>query len=194
MVQVANKKTRLVKWHKFTSPAGSTLPDPFLSGVVGCYLVAMGVANSEILIDLNKIDPGYSKLKPLGKRAFAHGVKQRLVDGTAGKSPAESYSIMRSMAKLLESGSWFAARDTAVARRLNMLVTDMCVAKFSLKFTDDNRAGIQELVIAADEDKIKSWLESPQVALARADREAREAEVERKTAAELAKKSPALTF
>ncbi len=76
MVQVATKKTRLVKWHKFTSPAGSTLPDPFLSGVVGCYLVAMGIANSEILIDLNKVDSGYSKLKPLGKRAFAHGIKQ----------------------------------------------------------------------------------------------------------------------
>ena len=194
MVQVATKKTRLVKWHKFTSPAGSTLPDPFLGGTIACYLVAMGVANSEILIDLNKIDSGYSKLKPLGKRAFAHGVKQRLVDGTAGKSPSESYTIMRDIARLLESGSWFAARDTAAARKLNMLVTDMCVAKFSLKFTDDNRAGIQELVIAAGEDEIKSWLESPQVALARADREAREAEVERKVAAEKAKKSPALTF
>lgn len=194
MVQIATKKTRLVKWYKYASPAGSTLPDPFLAGSIGCYLVAMGVANSEIVIDLNKIDPGFSKLKPLGKRAFAHGVKQRLVDGVAGKSPAESYIIMRDTARLLESGSWFATRDTAAARKLNMLVTDMCVAKFSLKFTDENRAGIQTLVIEAGEDKIKSWLDSPQVALARADREAREAEVERKSAVEKAKKSPALTF
>ena len=194
MVDVTTKKARLVKWHKYTSPAGSTLPDPLLSGTIGCFLVAMGSANSEILVDLNKIDPAFSKLSPHGRRAFAHGVKQRLVDGTAGKSPAESYTIMRDMARLLESGSWFAARDTAVARKLNMLVTDMCVAKFTLKFTDDNRAGIQELVIEADEDKIKSWLDSPQVASARADREAREAEIERKAAAEKVKGSPALTF
>lgn len=179
-----NKKTRLVKWHKFTSPAGSTLPDPFLSGVIGCYIVSMGVANSEILIDLNKVDPNFSKLSPHGKRCFSHGVKQRLVDGTAGKSPSESYTIMRDMGQLLMSGSWFAARDTAAARRLNMLVTDMCIAKFTLKFTDDNRASIQEIVVAANEDKIKSWLESPQVASARADRESREAEEERKSAAE----------
>lgn len=194
MVQVATKKTRLVNWHKYTSPAGSTLPDPLLSGTISCHLVAMGVANSEILVNLNKIDKGFSKLTPHGKRAFAHGVKQRLVDGIAGKSPSESYTIMRDMGRLLESGSWFAARDTAAARKLNMLVTDMCVAKFTLEFTDDNRAGIQALVIEADEDKIKSWLESPQVSLARADREAREAEAERKSAAEVAKKSPALTF
>ena len=179
-----NKKTRLVKWHKYTSPAESTLPHPFLGGTIACYLVTMGVANSEITIDLNKIDPNFSKLSPHGKRAFAHGVKQRLVDGTAGKSPSESYTIMRDMGQLLMSGSWFAARDTAAARRLNMLVTDMCVAKFTLKFTDDNRASIQEIVISADEEKIKSWLESPQVSLARADREAREAEIERKSAAD----------
>jgi len=181
---VTTKKTRLVKWHKYTSPAESTLPHPFLGGTIACYLVAMGVANSEIVIDLNKIDPNFSKLSPHGKRAFAHGVKQRLVDGTAGKSPSESYTIMRDMASLLMSGSWFAARDTAAARRLNMLVTDMCVVKFTLKFTEDNRAEIQELVISADEEKIKSWLESPQVSLARANREAREAEVERKSAAD----------
>lgn len=192
MVQVATKKTRLVKWHKYTSPADSALPDPFLSGIIGCYLVAMGIANSEIVVDLNKVDPGFSKLKPIGKRAFAHGVKQRLVDGTGNKTPAEAYTIMRDMARLLESGSWFATRENATARKLNLLASDMAEMKFSVKFTEENRSAMIELVSSADEKKIEEWV--VQVAPATLARKARELEAAKKELAEKAKKAPALTF
>lgn len=186
------KKTRLVKWHKFTSPADSALPDSFLVGSISCYLVAMGIANSEIVVDLKKIDPAFTKLSPHGKRAFAHGIKQRLVDGTAGKSPSESYTIMRDMARLLEAGSWFATRENATARKLNLLASDMAEMKFSVEFTEENRSAMVELVSSADDAQIEEWV--AQVTPASLARKARELEAARKELAEKAKKSPALTF
>ncbi len=184
---VTTKKTRLVKWHKFTSPAGSSVPHPFLAGKIACHVVQIGPANGEIKLDLNKVDPSFAKLTPHGKRIFAHGAKQKLSDGTAGKSPAESYTIMRDMSKLLETGQWNTPRDSAAARKLNDLATDMAVAKFTISFTEDNRNAMVALVSSAPDEKIKGWSDAPQVAKARADREFAEVEVERKRLAELAK-------
>ncbi len=165
-----------IKWHKYTTPAGSALPHPFLSGHVGCYLVALGVANSEILGDLNKIDPNFKKLSPHGKRYFAHGWKQHVSDGTGNKTAQESYIIIREAVKLAESGEWFAKRDSIAARRMMYLANDMAVGTYSLEFTDENLAKMVALVSNPDNDaKLKGWAAQTKVAKATADREYAEA-------------------
>ena len=164
--------TRIVKWNKYTTPAGSALPHPFLSGKIGCYMISMGAANSTIEIDLNVVDKAFKKLSDHGKRAFAHGIKQRLVDGIAGKTVAESYTIMRDTAQLLESGKWFAARDSIAARRMMYLANDMPTAKYTLEFTEENLAEMVELGVKPENaEKLKGWAARPKVAEATANRE-----------------------
>ncbi len=181
---VKNKRELVITWDKYETPKDSALGNPFLTGKIECYVNQIGPANGRIKFDLVAIDPAFEKLSSHGKHLFAHGVKQKAVDGTGKKTPNEVYTILRATRDRLEAGQWNASRDSVVARRLNMLAVDMAVAKFSVKFTEENRNEMISLVSSANEEKIKGWLGTPQVAAARANREAREAEVERKLAAE----------
>lgn len=181
---VKTKRESVITWDKYETPKDSPLGNPFLTGKIECYVNQIGPANGRIKFDLVKIEPKFMSLSDHGKHLLAHGVKQKAVDGAGNKSPSEVYTIVRASRDRLEAGQWNAARDSVVARRLNMLATDMAVAKFTVKFTEENRNAMVALVASANEEKIKSWLDSPQVSLARADREAREAEVERKAAAD----------
>ena len=181
---VKNKRESVITWDQYETPKDSALGNPYLTGKIECYVNQIGPANGRIKFDLVAMDVGFEKLSAHGKHLFAHGVKQKAVDGTGKKTPNEVYTILRATRDRLEAGHWNAARDSVVARRLNMLAVDMAVAKFSVKFTEKNRNAMIVLVSSADEEKIKGWLDTPQVAAARADREAREAEVERKLAAE----------
>ena len=181
---VKTKRESVITWDQYETPKDSQLGNPYLTGKIECYVNQIGPANGRIKFDLVAMDAGFEKLSAHGKHLFAHGVKQKAVDGTGKKTPNEVYTILRATRDRLEAGHWNAARDSVVARRLNMLATDMAVVKFSVKFTEKNRNVMIALVSSANEEKIKVWLDTPQVAAARADRESREAEVERKLAAD----------
>ena len=189
---VKNKRESVITWDQYETPKDSALGNPFLTGKIECYVNQIGPANGRIKFDLVKMDSGFEKLSVHGKHLFAHGVKQKAVDGTGKKTPNEVYTILRAARDRLEAQQWNATRGSAVARKMQMLATDMTVTKFTLTFTEENLAECLAMVTNpenVENGKIEEWLNgSSDTAKAidstRQKRIAREAEVERKLAAD----------
>lgn len=186
---VEKAKKRVVIWDVYSSPAGSTKPDPFLAGKIECYIVLLGKENGRVKFDLGKVDPAFGKLTDFGKQVFSHGVKQKAVDKCAGKSPAEAYELITEVRDNLESQVWTSKRESAVARGLNDLASAMAFVKFGESFTEANRDTALEKIAAADKEKIGAWRKNARVAARIADIELVRANTKRAELAKVAKES-----
>ena len=189
---VKNKRESVITWDQYETPKDSALGNPYLTGKIECYVNQIGPANGRIKFDLVKIEPKFMSLSDHGKHCLAHGVKQKAVDGCGNKSASEVYRIVRATRDRLEAQQWNATRESAVARKMQMLATDMAVTKFTLKFTKENLAECLAMVTDpenVENGNIEEWLNgSSSTALAidsaRQNRIAREFDDERKLAAE----------
>lgn len=157
-------KKRVLNWSGgFYAPKDSTKADPYTVGVLSCFVIEMGHLNGKLKIDCRKMDPNYGKLNNHGKRLFAHGVKQKWSDKIAGKSPAETYTIMRDFAPVLESGTWSSERETAVARNMNRLISAYAMREYGVDFTDDQREMANVAVSGLDKETIAKLRASPKI-------------------------------